>query len=234
MIFSNIPFQWIKYEFRLWVHRNLFPKVRQADTGWDYGFAPNRRQTIISTICGLVSLQWRQNVPDSVSNHQPHDCLLTLRWRHNELNGVSDHQPLDCLLNRLFGRRSKKTSKFRVAGLCAGNSPGTGEFPAQMASNAENVSIWWRHHGIVYSDADQRKYQSSASLAFVSGNSPGTGEFPAQRASNAENVSIWWHHVVIMLLLYICVTQPRIVNTLNTSFFITMSYIIWLRGEQTK
>ena len=28
----------------------------------------------------------------------------------------------------------------------AGNSPGTGEFPTQMASNAENVSIWWRHH----------------------------------------------------------------------------------------
>ena len=24
---------------------------------------------------------------------------------------------------------------------------GDGEFPAQMASNAENVSIWWRHHG---------------------------------------------------------------------------------------
>ena len=23
----------------------------------------------------------------------------------------------------------------------------TGEFPAEMASNAENVSIWWRHHG---------------------------------------------------------------------------------------
>ena len=22
----------------------------------------------------------------------------------------------------------------------------TGEFPAQKASNAENVSIWWRHH----------------------------------------------------------------------------------------
>ena len=47
----------------------------------------------------------------------------------------------------LFMRRSKKTSKLRVAGLRAGNSPVTGEFPAQMASNAENVSIWWRHHG---------------------------------------------------------------------------------------
>ena len=30
--------------------------------------------------------------------------------------------------------------------LCGGNSPVAGEFPAQMASNAENVSIWWRHH----------------------------------------------------------------------------------------
>ena len=29
------------------------------------------------------------------------------------------------------------------------NLPMTGEFPAQMASNAENVSIWWCHH--VYS-----------------------------------------------------------------------------------
>ena len=68
-----------------------------------------------------------------------------LRWRHNGHDGVSNHQPHDCLLNRLFGRRSKKRSKHRVASLCAGNSPGTGEFPTQMASNAETVSIWWRH-----------------------------------------------------------------------------------------
>ena len=40
----------------------------------------------------------------------------------------------------------KKTSKLRVTGLCAGNSPETGEFPAQMASYAENISIWWGHH----------------------------------------------------------------------------------------
>ena len=44
----------------------------------------------------------------------------------------------------------KKKSKPRVTGLCAGNSPGTGEFPAQKASNAENVSIWWRHHVYLY------------------------------------------------------------------------------------
>ena len=74
--------------------------------------------------------------------------FAALLWRHNGRDNVSNHQPHDCLLNRLFKRRSKKTSKLRVTGLCAGNSPGTGEFPAQMASNAENVSIWWRHHGL--------------------------------------------------------------------------------------
>ena len=32
---------------------------------------------------------------------------------------------------------------FRVTDLCEGNSPVTGEFPEQMARNAENVSIWY-------------------------------------------------------------------------------------------
>ena len=63
--------------------------------------------------------------------------ITTLQWRHNGLDGVSNHQRHDCLLNRLFGRRSTKTSKLPVTGLCAENSPGTGEFPSQMASNAE-------------------------------------------------------------------------------------------------
>ena len=71
-----------------------------------------------------------------------------LRWRHNGRDGVSNHQPHHGLLNRLFRHRSKKSSKLRVTGLCAGNSPGTCAFHAQMASNAENVSIWWRHHGV--------------------------------------------------------------------------------------
>ena len=70
----------------------------------------------------------------------------SLRWLHNGYDSVSNHQPRECLLRRLIRRTSKKTSKLRVTGLCAWNSPGTGEFPAQMASYAENVSIWWRHH----------------------------------------------------------------------------------------
>ena len=62
--------------------------------------------------------------------------VTPLLWRHNGRDSVSNHQPQHCLLNCLFGRRSKKPSKLRVTDLCA----------AKMASNAENGSIWWRHH----------------------------------------------------------------------------------------
>ena len=53
-----------------------------------------------------------------------HTHWIKSRWRHNGHDSVSNHQPHDCLLNRLFRRRSKKTSKLRVTGLCVGNSPG--------------------------------------------------------------------------------------------------------------
>ena len=74
--------------------------------------------------------------------------VYPLLWRHNGCDGVSNHQPHGCLLNRSFRPKSNKASKLRVTGLCVGNSQVTGEFPAQMANNAENVSIWWRHHVI--------------------------------------------------------------------------------------
>ena len=88
-------------------------------------------------------------VPPTPEPHLIHDPShlhsdnkdISSEWRHNGCDGVSNHQPHHCLLNRLFRRRSKKTSKLRVTGLCAGNSPVTGEFPAPMASNADDVII---------------------------------------------------------------------------------------------
>ena len=50
-------------------------------------------------------------------------CFDSLQRRHNEHDGVWNHQPYDCLLNYLFRRRTKKTSKLRVTGLCEGNLP---------------------------------------------------------------------------------------------------------------
>ena len=62
-----------------------------------------------------------------------------------------------------------------------------------MTSKITSLTIVY---SIVYSDADQRKHQSSALLALCEGNSPVKDKYPSQRASNAENVSIWWRHHV--------------------------------------
>ena len=74
--------------------------------------------------------------------------LWPLQWRHNGRDSVSNYQPHDCLLNRLFRRRSKKTSKLRVTGLCAENSPGTGDFPHKWPVTRKmlKLSLWRRHH----------------------------------------------------------------------------------------
>ena len=53
---------------------------------------------------------------------------------------------LGCLFKSLFKLTSKNTSKPALLSLCEGNPPVTGGFPSQRVSNAENVSIWWRHH----------------------------------------------------------------------------------------
>ena len=71
--------------------------------------------------------------------------ILTLQWRYNERDGISNDRRLDSLLNCLLRRRLKKTSKLRITGLCEENPPVTSVFPSQRASNADNVSIWWRH-----------------------------------------------------------------------------------------
>ena len=103
--------------------------------------------------------------------------FLKLQWRPNGHYGVSDQQSHYVLLNRLIRHRSKKTSKLHVSGLCAGNSPVTGEFLAQRASNVENVSIWRRHDdtkpaggNFVYRSVnDRRRYIVTSSRFFLIG-----------------------------------------------------------------
>ena len=116
-----------------------------------YNRTPNcRRQIILHTLHQLkINCPWVMYlgfilVIDGLQEFS--NGRSSLHWRHKGRDGVSNQQPQGCLLKHLLGRRSKNTSNLRVTGLCAGNSPGTGEFPAQMASNAENVFIGWRHH----------------------------------------------------------------------------------------
>ena len=74
--------------------------------------------------------------------------LIAQQWRHDKRDGDSNHQRIYCLLKHLFSRRSKKTLKPCVTGLCV---RGSRWWPVnslhKRASDAENVSIWWSHHG---------------------------------------------------------------------------------------
>ena len=74
-------------------------------------------------------------------------AAISLQWRHNELDGVSASR----LFTQSFIRAQIKENinALRHWPLC-GELTGTGEFPAQMASNAEKVSIWWRHHVVCH------------------------------------------------------------------------------------
>ena len=99
-------------------------------------------------------------------NHSTFTWNISLQLRHNEHDGISNDLPLYCLLNRLFRYRSKEISKLSVTGLCEGKSPVTGEFPAQRASNAENVFIWWHHLGI---DLNTNTWDCSASTSIYLG-----------------------------------------------------------------
>ena len=108
----------------------------------------------------LVTTQWplkRAATSTHLSGFVFYGCLeslteLSALWHHFHYGDImmgtiaSQITSLTIVYSTVYSDADQKKKKCRVTGLCAGNSPGTGGFPAQMASNAENVSIWWRHH----------------------------------------------------------------------------------------
>ena len=144
---------------------------------------------------------------------------VPLQWRHNGRDGVSNHQPHHCLLNRLFSRRSKKTSKLRVTDLCAGNSPLTGEFPAQMTSNAENVSIWWRHHAL------------SRCYNFVRSGHLGI-EHPSPNVNLTEKSSMWLTPIGYQCMFRIFTEADN--ENLIRNYFYYITYFAIFTGEKNQ
>ena len=123
--------------------------------------------------------------------------LNPLQWRHNGRDGISNHQPHDCLLKRLF----KKTPTLRVTGLCAGNSPVTGELPAQMASNAENVSIWWRHNATTVSQVQDGNHLLASTISY--GRPESHFKIKFYRKISRSHIGVWSVFRVFQLLWYL-------------------------------
>ena len=93
--------------------------------------------------CRTTEEQNEDNISLSAYNKLSHynDVMMSTR--------ASQITSLMIVYSKIYSVRSKKTSKLRVTGLYVGNSLVTGKFPAQRASNAENGSIWWRHHQLL-------------------------------------------------------------------------------------
>ena len=125
----TIPSITIVCEMPSWCQSSTVPPASTlaSSSSLSWGLWPHRR--------GLV---WRRSL-QAVSwlNHY-NDVIISAMA--SQITSVS------IVCSTVGSGRSKKTSKLRVTGLYAGNSPVTGEFPAQRASNATIFSIWWRHH----------------------------------------------------------------------------------------
>ena len=82
----------------------------------------------------------------------------------------------------------------------------------------------------VCSDADQRKHQSSALLAFVRGIHRWPVDTPHKWTSNAENVSIWWRHNEIInthtsTLLHTYTIIKRVLRVINENINISRTAV---------
>ena len=143
---------------------------------------------------------------------------ISLQWRYNERDGISNQRHHDCLLKRLFRRRSKKASKFRVTGLCEGNSPVTGDFPTQRTGNAENVSIWWRHPDPDFAFADMEQVSDSESeTCFISSNAK-SGSFVYQDVYQIWIYQMYQNILVFSITFYCQIIDCELVEHIVWSF----------------
>ena len=111
----------------------------------DIHISPSQVGYVVSFLKSRLSIFYQCCTQYAISHHIW--LFITLQWCHNDGAMMSQITSLIIVYSIVCSmRRSKKTSKLRVTGLCEGNPPVTGEFPAQRVSNAKNVSIWWRHH----------------------------------------------------------------------------------------
>ena len=102
-----------------------------------------QKTNVLTSLCWIYFTNYEIITSFSVISRQWGGMRSSLQWRHNVRDSVWNHQPHDCLLNRLFRRRLKKTSRLRVTGLCAGNSPSPHKWPVtRKMFPFDDVFMW--------------------------------------------------------------------------------------------
>ena len=177
------------------------------------------------------------------TRRQFHTTLFSLQRRHNGRAGVWNHQPHDCLLIRLFGGRSKKTSKLRVTGLCAGNfpmnSPHKGPetrkcFHFMTSSCVEWVSksyVWYCYYYITQGPMSAARFSSSWLCIFVLQRWLQLRHF-ARKPSSGRSViydsSRRWRIQAEMKILPFCRWPFKVIHEKSIySFHISLEFVLY-------
>ena len=104
--------------------------------------------TLLSGLLHLTRNHWYDYsaMPQTelISVTKRDNCCFTAT--PNDRRDIWNYRSTECLFNSLFRLTTKKHQRSASLSLCQGNPPVTGGFPAQRDSNAENISIWWRHN----------------------------------------------------------------------------------------
>ena len=152
IMFHRIQFHHI-FHIRFFIHFFLFSFQSMKSSAYRYG--------------GITWASWRLRLPTSqlfvsaafferITTNKSQKLRDTSPFREDSTNHWIHIGPVmrkappyhynDVIMGVMASQAQIKENITRHWPLCVGNPPETGEFPAQMASNAENVSIWWRHH----------------------------------------------------------------------------------------
>ena len=140
-----------------------------------------------------------------------HYITVTSQWARWHLKS-----PASRLFTQLFiqAQIKKQTPKLRVTGICAGNSPVIGEFPAQRTSNAENVSIWRRHHEVTPSEkVEYSSYYFGAPIDVL-------GEVHVSRNKNDNAINIGMAFMT-WAGMYLCLTYGDLISSF-LEFLVTL------------
>ena len=115
------------------LHLSQYPR-KYLDNFWMIWLILNSDQTLINNSFVPFRHKFLQDT---------HHVQVIITVTSFECHVVSNHRSSDYLFDSLCGPTSKRNT---LLALCEGNSPVTGEFPAQRTSNAAKASIWRRHY----------------------------------------------------------------------------------------
>ena len=138
------------YQIKVYAFFKYCPRYYFYDKMEKINMSKIRFQRYVANSCDISNCKPLEVINKySMEDYDSFKYCSSLWWRHNDHDSVSNHQPHECLFNRLF--RSKKTSKLRVTGLCVGNSPGPVNSPHEGPVTRkmfpfDDVIMWSTNH----------------------------------------------------------------------------------------